>query len=147
MPKLIKIAFIADFVLGAIYLIFITNLETFGIPPQDHEQATIMAVIGLVAINFALVGLAFTKSGKPAMMNILAAGGKVAKAKVLSISEGKSKSSIHLDVEVRPQDQSTFLASFDAPLWPMQTFTVGDDISVIFDPNDHSKVVPSWKKN
>lgn len=135
---------IAMLALAAGYYFFIHQYSSTN-PTETELMWTILGSIAFFfAIGIILPGV-FLRGLYPNANKIMINGGIKAQAKVLALQEtGTTINTIYyvvrVTVEVHPVGQTAFQANFEAPISRLNLPRIGDEIAVIFDPNDHTKI-------
>ena len=116
---------------------------------NPSESQIIMVIVGSV-IGFTVLGQimkrAFFGSLHPNPDKLLQNGGERAKAKVINIQDtGTTINTIYfvisLTVEVHPGGLSPFQSTFEATISRLNIPKIGDEITVIFDPNNYASIM------
>ncbi|MBP6085180.1 hypothetical protein KA517_02990 [Candidatus Gracilibacteria bacterium] len=115
---------------------------------NPSETELMWTIIGSIVFFFAIsifLPRLFFKGLYPNANQIMSNGGIKSKAKVLALQEtGTTINTIYylvrVSVEVHPEGQTAFQANFEAPISRLNIPRIGDEISVIFDPIDHTKI-------
>ncbi|MBP7057478.1 hypothetical protein KBB08_03235 [Candidatus Gracilibacteria bacterium] len=135
---------VAILVLAGGYYFFIDQYSS----ANPTETELMWTILGSIAFFFAIgivLPSVFLRGLYPNANKIMINGGIKSKAKVLALQEtGTTINTIYyvvrVTVEVNPVGQTAFQASFEAPISRLNIPRIGDEIVVIFDPTDHTKI-------